>query len=123
MLDVRRLGLLRDLARLGTIAAVAQARSYTPSAVSQQLSALEREAGAPLLRRTGRRVSLTAAGAVLVEHAEDVFQALERAGAAVHRAGHDRLAGPLTIAAFPSAIRTLLPPAIVALARRHPGLE
>ena len=59
MLDVRKLRLLRELGRLGTIAAVADAFSYTPSAVSQQLSALEREAGVPLLRRVGRRVELT----------------------------------------------------------------
>ena len=69
MLDVRRLRLLCDLARLGTIAAVATAHTYTPSAVSQQLSALEREAGLPLLERTGRRVALTAAGRLLVQHA------------------------------------------------------
>src|ERR1700761_2318782 len=55
MLDVRRLRLLRELAQRGTITAVAQALSFTPSAVSQQLSALEREAGLPLLGRSGRR--------------------------------------------------------------------
>ena len=60
MLEVRRLRLLHDLSRLGTIAAVARVRSYTPSAVSQQLAALEREAGLPLLTRTGRTVTLTA---------------------------------------------------------------
>ena len=63
MLDVRRLRLLCDLARLGTIAAVAAAHTFTPSAVSQQLSALEREAGVRLLTRTGRSVTLTAADA------------------------------------------------------------
>jgi DNA-binding transcriptional LysR family regulator len=57
--------LLRELARLGTVAAVADALSYTPSAVSQQLGALEREAGVPLMRKAGRRVVLTAAGAEL----------------------------------------------------------
>ena len=83
MLDVRRLRLLRDLAHHGTIAAVAAAASYTPSAVSQQLSALEKEAGVALLMRTGRRVALTPAGAALVEHAEAVLAALERAGTAL----------------------------------------
>ncbi|HEX5291744.1 MAG TPA: LysR family transcriptional regulator, partial [Streptosporangiaceae bacterium] len=73
MLDVRRLGLLRDLAHLGTIAAVAQARAYTPSAVSQQLAALQRDAGVPLLEHTGRRVSLTPAGMSLVRHTETVL--------------------------------------------------
>lgn len=122
MLDVRRLRLLRDLAHHGTIAAVAAAAAYTPSAVSQQLSALEREAGIPLLARTGRRVTLTAAGAALVEHAEAVLAALERASAAM-AAARAGTVGPLRIAAFPTAVRTLLPPALVALAREHPGLE
>jgi len=67
MLDPRKLHLLRELAQRGTIAAVAEALSFTPSAVSQQLSALEREAGVPLLERTGRTVALTPAGHLLDE--------------------------------------------------------
>jgi len=122
MLDVRRLRLLCDLARLDTIAAVAQAHMYTPSAVSQQLSALEREVGLPLLERTGRRVTLTPAGRVLVQHAETVLAALERASTAL-AALATGLSGPLRIGAFPTAIRTLLPATLVALAERHPGLE
>ncbi|WP_213454400.1 LysR family transcriptional regulator [Rhizomonospora bruguierae] len=122
MLDVRRLGLLCDLSRLGTIAAVAQAHTYTPSAVSQQLSTLEREAGVPLLERTGRRVALTPAGRVLVEHAEQVLAALERTSAAL-AAVTAGLTGPLRIGAFPTAVRTLLPPALVDLGRCHPGLD
>ncbi|MFB9234206.1 LysR family transcriptional regulator [Plantactinospora siamensis] len=122
MLDVRRLLLLRDLGRLGTIAAVAQARAYTPSAVSQQLSVLEREAGVPLLGRSGRRVALTAAAVTLVRHAEEVLAALERADAAL-AAAQAGLSGTLRIGAFPSAARTLLPAALVALARDHPGLD
>src|SRR5690349_1232943 len=100
MLDPRRLRLLRDLARHGTIAAVAGLHAYTPSAVSQQLSVLEREAGTALLRRTGRRVTLTAAGVLLVEHAEAVLGALERADAAL-AAARSGLVGPLRIGAFP----------------------
>ncbi|GAA0743867.1 LysR family transcriptional regulator [Dactylosporangium roseum] len=122
MLDVRKLRLLRDLAHLGTIAAVAEAHAYTPSAVSQQLAALEREAGAALLARTGRRVALTPTGRVLVTHAEDVLAALERATAAL-AATRTGLSGPLRIGAFPTAMRTLLPPALVALGRAHPGLD
>jgi DNA-binding transcriptional LysR family regulator len=122
MLDVRRLRLLRDLAQHGTIAAVAAAHTYTPSAVSQQLAALEREAGVALLARTGRRVTLTAAGRTLVGHAEEVLAALERAGAAL-AATRTGLSGPLRIGAFPTAMRTLLPPALVALAGAHPALE
>ncbi|MFK3979923.1 LysR family transcriptional regulator [Micromonospora sp. NPDC050397] len=122
MLDVRRLRLLRDLSRLGTIAAVAQAHTYTPSAVSQQLSALEREAGVPLLERTGRRVTLTGAGQVLVAHAEKVLTALEQTTAALATIATG-LSGPLRIGAFPTAVRTLLPAALVELGRLHPGLE
>jgi DNA-binding transcriptional LysR family regulator len=122
MLDVRRLRLLCDLSRLGTIAAVAQAHTYTPSAVSQQLSALEREAGVPLLERAGRRVTFTAAGQVLVQHAEAVLAALEHASAAL-AAVSTGLSGPLRIGAFPTAVRTLLPAALVTLGEQHPGLE
>lgn len=122
MLDVRRLRLLRDLARLGTIAAVAQAHTYTPSAVSQQLAALEREAGVPLLHRTGRKAGLTAAGRVAVRHAETVLAALEQTEAAL-AALSSGLSGPLRIGAFPTASRTLLPAALVALGDAHPGLE
>lgn len=122
MLDVRRLRLLCDLSRLGTIAAVARAHTYTPSAVSQQLSALEREAGVPLLERTGRRVTFTAAGRVLVRHAEAVLTALEQASAALAAAATGP-SGPLRIGAFPTAVRTLLPAALVALGREHPALE
>jgi DNA-binding transcriptional LysR family regulator len=122
MIDVHRLRLLLELARRGTITAAAEALAYTPSAVSQQLAALEREAGVPLLERTGRRVALTPAGAVLAGYAESVLAMLEEASAAL-AATRDSLTGPLRIGAFPSAARVLLPPALVALGRDHPGLE
>ncbi|WP_330333916.1 LysR family transcriptional regulator [Streptomyces sp. NBC_00536] len=122
MLDVRRLRLLRELARRGTIAAVAEALSFSPSAVSQQLSVLEREAGLALLERTGRRVRLTPAGQRLVGHAEAVLERLERAEADLAEA-RGGLAGALRVGAFPTATRALVPAALVALARRHPALE
>jgi DNA-binding transcriptional LysR family regulator len=122
MLDVRKLRLLRELDRLGTIAAVAQAFSYTPSAVSQQLSALEREAGVPLIRRVGRRVELTPAGSGLAARAEPVLALLEEAAAAL-ATERGELAGELRIGAFPTAVRTLLPAALVALGSAHPRLE
>ena len=122
MLDVRRLRLLRELAHRGTIIAVAQALAFTPSAVSQQLSALEREAGLPLLERSGRRVVLTPAGRNLVGHAEAVLEELERAAAELAGA-REGLSGPLRIGTFPSAGRTMIPAALTALARQHPGLE
>ena len=121
-MDVRRLRLLLELTRRGTITAVAESLAYTPSAVSQQLAALEREAGVPLLERTGRRVALTPAGTVLARYAESVFAMLEEASAAL-AATRDSLTGPLRIGAFPSAARVILPPALVALGRDHPALE
>jgi DNA-binding transcriptional LysR family regulator len=122
MLDVRKLLLLRELARRDTITAVAGALCYTPSAVSQQLAALERDAGVPLLQRTGRRVSLTPAGAALAGQTEEILALLERAAAGL-AAARTGLAGPLRIGAFPTAMRTILPAALVALGRDHPGLE
>ncbi|MFF0316910.1 LysR family transcriptional regulator [Micromonospora sp. NPDC005252] len=122
MLDVRRLVLLRDLARLGTIAAVAQAHAYTPSAVSQQLAALQREAGTRLLERTGRRVSLTSTATALVQHTEVVLAALEAADATL-AAARTGLRASVRIGAFPSAVRTLLPAALATLGRDHPALD
>lgn len=122
MLDVHRLRLLRELAYRGSIAAVARALAYTPSAVSQQLAALEREAGVSLLERSGRAVRLTPAAHVLVEHAEQVLAELQRADAAL-AATRGRLTAALRIGAFPSAARVLLPPALVSLGADHPGLE
>jgi DNA-binding transcriptional LysR family regulator len=109
MLDVRRLRLLRDFALLGTVAATAQARHLTGPAVSQQLAALEKEAGVPLLRRRGRVLELTDAGRRVVEHAEVILGGLAAAEAdlAVLRAGGR---GTVRIVAFPSAARVLLPP-------------
>jgi DNA-binding transcriptional LysR family regulator len=122
MLDVRKLLLLRELAHRETIAAVAAALSYTPSAVSQQLAALERDAGVPLLRRSGRRVTLTPAGAALAEQTEAILALLEQAAAGL-AAARTGLSGPLRIGAFQTAVRTILPAALVALGRDHPGLE
>src|SRR5919202_1770861 len=73
MLDVRRLRVLRELAARGTVAATAGALGYTPPAVSQQLAALEREAGVQLLRRDGRRLRLTPAGEELVARTEGIL--------------------------------------------------
>lgn len=122
MLDVRKMHLLRELARLGTIAAVAQAQFCTPSAVSQQLSALEREAGVQLIRRSGRGVELTAAGVDLADRTGPVLALLEQAAAAL-AASRAELVGELRIGAFQTAVRTLLPPALVALGAQHPRLE
>src|SRR6266536_1007483 len=79
MLDLHRLRLLREFARRGSIAATAAALGYTPSAVSQQLSTLEREAGLPLLDRTARSAELTDAGRRLAERAVDILAMVEAA--------------------------------------------
>jgi DNA-binding transcriptional LysR family regulator len=122
MLDVRRLRVLREFANRGTIAATADALGYTPPAVSQQLAALEREAGVDLLERSGRTRRLTPAGAELVARTESVLRELEAAEAALARQS-THVAGVLRAAAFPSAHRALLPPAIGRLAREHPELQ
>lgn len=122
MLDVRRLRLLRELSHRGTIAAVAEAMAFTPSAVSQQLSVLEREAGVPLLERTGRRVALTEAGHALVAHAEVVLERLELAASDLANIRREP-SGPLRIGTYTTATRTLLPTALTRLADHLPALE
>lgn len=79
MLDVRRLRVLREVALRGSIAGAAEALRFTPSAVSQQVAKLEREAGVPLVERGPRSVSLTPAGWRLVDHAEAILDRLARA--------------------------------------------
>src|SRR5215471_7932084 len=106
-LDVRRLRVLREVALCGTVTAAAESLGFTPSAVSQQLSALERESGVTLLERAGRRVRLTDAGQVLVRHTEPVLAALEEAQAALEES-RDSIAGDMRIAAAGSIARTLV---------------
>ena len=122
MLDLRRLRLLRELNERGTIAAVADALQYTPSAVSQQLAMLEREAGVRLLERAGRGVRLTDPALVLVGHADAL---LERA--ALAEADLAAAAGTVTgrgrIAGFQSVALRIALPAIDALARDAPRLR
>jgi DNA-binding transcriptional LysR family regulator len=122
MLDVRRLRVLRELAARGTIAATADALGYTAPAVSQQLAALEREAGVALLDRNGRRRRLTPAGEELVARTEGILRQLEAAEAAIERTA-SHVAGVLRCAAFASAHRVLLPRALATLAARHPDLR
>jgi DNA-binding transcriptional LysR family regulator len=122
MLDLRRLRLLRELHARGTIAAVADALKYTPSAVSQQLAVLEREAGRPLLERAGRGVRLTDDALVLVGHAEALLDRAERAQAEL-AAGAGRVAGRARIASFQSTAIRLAVPAILMLATAAPDLR
>jgi DNA-binding transcriptional LysR family regulator len=119
MFDLARLRLLRDLARRGTMTAVAEALGQTSSAVSQQLAVLEREAGAILFERVGRRVRLTGEGERLAAHAETILAAVEAARLDL-RADEPR--GTLTVASFPSFAKARLLPALVRLRARHPAL-
>jgi molybdate transport repressor ModE-like protein len=121
-LDVGRLRLLREVELRGSIAAAAREVGLTPSAVSQQLSILEREAGTPLLDRSPRGVLLTGAGQALVGRARSILQLLEEA-----RADLDRLTGELSghirIGTVASAAAALVSPAAIRLAAEHTALE
>lgn len=121
VIDPRRLRVLRALADHGTVTAAAQALYLSPSAVSQQLASLESEVGQELLQRKGRRVWLTSAGELLVEHADAVLAELDRAEARLAAFGAGEL-GQVTIAAFASAITNVVAPAIAALRGSAPGV-
>jgi DNA-binding transcriptional LysR family regulator len=122
VIDVRRLRLLRELDCRGTVAATAAALHLTPSAVSQQLAALARESGVPLLDQVGRNVRLTPAARVLLRHADEIFAQLERAEADLAAFDAGRI-GPVTISAFPTAIVGIVAPAIERLRETHPGID
>ena len=121
MLDLRRLRLLSELSRRGTIAEVARVVGYTPSAVSQALAQLERETGTALLERDGRRVRLTPAAHTLVTRTERALAELDAAEAEL-AAEHDAVRGEIVIGAFPSAAAGLVVPAGAQLAHEHPEL-
>jgi len=122
MLDVRRLRLLSELARRGTIAEVGRAVGYSASAVSQSLAQLERETGMALLERDGRHVRLTPAAHRLVARTDRVLEELDAAEAEL-AAEQGSVRGRLVIGAFPSAGARLVAPAVHALVAQHPDLE
>jgi DNA-binding transcriptional LysR family regulator len=121
MLNVERLRVLREVLRAGSISGAARTLAYTPSAVSQQLTKLEREAGTTLLVRSSRGVQPTEAGIALARRADDIFGRLADAEAELHAlAGRPR---PLRIGSFPTAGASVLPPALQTLGRTHPEVE
>jgi DNA-binding transcriptional LysR family regulator len=122
MLDVRRMRVLREVAERGSIAAAAQALSFTPSAVSQQIATLEREAGVALVERGPRSIRLTDAGRALVQHTEGILASLEAAEAEIQAIAGVR-GGMLRLASFPTAYATIMPAAIAEYRTRHPGVE
>ncbi len=122
MLDVRRMRVLREVAARGSFSAAAEALAYTQSAVSQQIAALEREAGTRLVDRSARGVSLTDAGRALVRHADAILARLDDAEAELDAIAGLR-GGRLRLTTFATAGATIMPKAIVEFRRRHPGVE
>jgi DNA-binding transcriptional LysR family regulator len=120
MLDLRRLEVLTRFAVRGTITGVAEELGCSPSAVSQQLAALEREAGLPLIERTAHSASLTDAGHELVEHASIILAAVESAETRM-RARVGTIAGRVRISFIPGLAATAAPD-LAKLQGRHPAL-
>ncbi|MFY9852047.1 MAG: LysR family transcriptional regulator [Trebonia sp.] len=121
MLDIRRLRMLHEFAARGSIARTAEALGYTPSAVSQQLAVLEREAGTPLLDRTARSAGLTAAGRRLAVHAERILAMVEEAESDLSAQAAEP-SGRVVVTAFPSAA-VAFAPALARSLRAHPKLS
>ncbi|WP_433249908.1 LysR family transcriptional regulator [Streptosporangium sp. CA-135522] len=122
MLDLNRLKALHAVSVYGSVGAAADALMVTASAVSQQLAKLERETGATLLERNGRGVRLTDAAGLLADHAERILALVETAEADFE-ALRGEVVGRLSIAAFPTAARGLMPAALTYLHERHPDLR
>ncbi|MGW8764356.1 LysR family transcriptional regulator [Streptomyces sp. NPDC055815] len=122
MIEARRLHILRAVADHRTVTAAAAALYLTPSAVSQQLAALEQETGHRLVDRSARGARLTPAGEILLSHANAVLAQLERAEAELAAYGSGD-AGTVTVAAFATGIGLVVAPAITALARTAPGIR
>jgi DNA-binding transcriptional LysR family regulator len=122
MLDPRRLAVLREFAAQGTIASAAEALAFTPSAVSQQLAQLQREAGVQLMHKVGRRLELTDAGRTLVARADELLARVEQIEAEL--AAHAEEAhGTVRVAAFQTAALALVMPALERLGETHPRLR
>jgi DNA-binding transcriptional LysR family regulator len=122
MLDVRRLQVLRAVVISGSVTAAAGNLGYTPSAISQQVAALEKQTGMALLERVGRGVQPTPAGRLLTEHAAIISRDLAEAETALSdlRAGRT---GRLIVRYFATAGAALVPPAVARLRRDHPGVR
>lgn len=120
--SLRQLQMLREVAARGTMAAAADALGYTPSAVSQQIGALEKAAGVDVLEKVGRNVRLTDAGRALVGHAEVMLTELERAQVSLENVAAEAK-GPVVLAIVESVASTLLPPMLAELSAAHPDIE
>ncbi len=120
-MDVRRLHLLLELSRLGSMRAVAETHELTTSTVSQQIAALAREVGTPLVEPDGRRVRLTPAGHRLADHAVTILAAVDAARLDLDPDAEP--AGRLRIGGFATAIRSSVLPVIAELEQAHPLVE
>ncbi|MEV5101078.1 LysR family transcriptional regulator [Streptomyces massasporeus] len=122
MLNLERLRTLDALARHGSVSGAAEGLHITTSAVSQQLSKLEREVGQQLLAKNGRGVRLTDAGRLLAEHAGRILSQVELAQSDLE-AQRGQVVGELRLSAFPTAARGLFPHALATLRAQHPALR
>jgi DNA-binding transcriptional LysR family regulator len=122
VLDLKRLRLLRELKIRGTITAVAEAFSYSPSSVSQQLALLEVEAGVPLLTKSGRRVQLTPQAEVLVAHTTQLLERVELMESELV-SSLTEVRGTVRLAVFQSAALGIVPQALTLLAEEYPELR
>jgi DNA-binding transcriptional LysR family regulator len=119
--DVRRLELLLELSRLGSMRDVADELGVTTSTVSQQIAALARDAGTPLVEPAGRRVRLTPAGRRLAEHAVTILAAVDAARLDLDPGAEP--AGTVRVAGFATAVRRTLMPVVAELAAAHPDVR
>jgi DNA-binding transcriptional LysR family regulator len=122
MLDVRRMQVLRAVVTSGSVTSAASNLGYTPSAISQQLAVLEKEAGVALLERVGRGIRATAAGRLLTEHAAIISKNLSDAETALRDLKEGKT-GQLSIRYFSTAGVALVPPALARMRKHHPGLQ
>jgi DNA-binding transcriptional LysR family regulator len=122
MLDLKHLLVFKEVAERGSFSGAAEALSYSQPAVSQQIAALERSAGAKLVDRTPRGIRLTDAGRVLLGHAEAILKRLAATTAELEAINGLR-AGTVRLASFPTGGASLIPPATAVFHDRHPGVE
>lgn len=120
-LSLHRLRMLKEFARRGTVVQTAETLQYTPSAVSQQLNALERDAAVALFEHVGRRLRLTPAGRLLARHAEEILDAEERARVALERT-HQTVTAELTLGVVATVAASLVPPTLGILQQQAPGI-
>ena len=122
MVDVRRLHILREVARQGSFAKAATVLLLTPSAVSQQIAALERSLGMPVVERSTRGVQLTEPGRIMVDAADAVASELADAQCRISQLveGHS---GTLNVETFTTGGQLLLPGALSRLLAELPGIR